>query len=194
MNRHGIRLTFLLFGLIMSSFVFAGESGQTVTSVDLKVEPFSDANTLSNLAAKTVVDVLKRQGGWLQVKTVDGASGWVKMTGIKLDGAGTSKSGDSGLANAINMAQTGRSGNTGITVATGVRGLTPDDLKNAKPNPGEVTRLDSFTVTKAEAESFARSANVSRHSVDYLAEGKSSSTPASGPATSIKNFFGGAAK
>lgn len=192
MNKSGIRLSSFIFGLMVASLVLAGESGQAVTNIDLKSEPFADAKTLSNLSAKTAVDVVKRQGGWLQIKTADGASGWVKMTGIKLDGAGTAKAGDTGLGSALSVAQTGRSGNTGITVATGVRGLTPDDLKNAKPDPDAVKKMDSFTVAKSEAESFARSANVSRYSVEYLQEGKSSASP--GAASGKTSLFGGSSK
>lgn len=198
MSTHRIRLPLLLLGFIAASLAWAGEPGQTVSNIDLKSEPFADAKTVSSLAPKTALEVLKRQGGWLQIKTADGASGWVKMTGVKLDGAGATKSGDSGLANAINVAQTGRSGNTGVTVATGVRGLTPDDLKNAKPDPDAVKKLDSYTVAKADAEKFAHNANISKHAVDYLGENKndnkSDSSQSSSPASAIKNFFGGGSK
>jgi len=199
MSIHRIRLPLLILCCAMASLASAGESGQTVTNADLKLEPFADAKTVSSLAPKTAVEVLRRQGGWLQVKTSDGTSGWVKMTGIKLDGAGAAKSGDSGLANAISVAQTGRSGNTGVTVATGVRGLSPDDLKNAKPDPEAVKKLDSYTVAKTDAESFARSGGVSKHSVDYLNESSptsstSSSSSPPNPVSGLKKLFGGDSK
>lgn len=192
-----IPLLILLLGLLAVPLSQAGESGQAVANTDLKSEPFTDAKTVGTLNAKAAVDVIKRQGGWLQVKSADGTSGWVKMTGIKLDGSGVAKSGDSGLANAISVAQTGRSGNTGVTVATGVRGLTPDDLKNAKPDPDAVKKLDSYTAGKSEAESFARSANISKHTVAYL-EGANTTTSASSSPSSApgprNGFFGGPGK
>lgn len=164
-----------LLALALSPAVaWAGDAAQTLASTGLKTEPFADAQTVGTLPASAAVEILKRQGGWLQVKSADGLSGWLKMTSVKLNSGGTAKAGSSGLVEAFNAAQTGRSGNTGVTVATGVRGLSPEDLKNAKPNPDEVKKLDSYAANKSQAASFASKAKLSSQQVDYLAENKSS--------------------
>lgn len=161
--------------LVLSSAAsWGGDAAQTIASTGLKAEPFADAQTVGTLPANAAVEVLKRQGGWLQVKSADALSGWLKMTSVKLDSGGAAKSGSTGLVEAFKAAQTGRSGNTGVTVATGVRGLSPEDLKNAKPNPDEVKKLDSYAATKSQASSFASKAKLSSQQVDYLAENKSS--------------------
>jgi hypothetical protein len=54
-------------------------------------------------------------------------------------------------------------------VATGVRGLSEEDLKNPKPNPRELERLDQFSVSRDEARSFAESARLRDQQVEYLA-------------------------
>ena len=159
--------------ILLFFFPLAGlavESGQLLVDTELLQEPFADAKSLAKLKTNTAVEVLKRQGGWMRVKPAEGAEGWVKLSAIKLGGSGTPAKGDSGLGALWNSASQGRSGNTGVTVATGVRGLTPEDMKNAKPAPEEVKKLDSFAATKGQAESSARSAKLSKQSVEYLTD------------------------
>lgn len=165
---------FFLCQLGITCNVYAADSAQTLASTELKKEPFADAQTLATLPASTTVDVLKRQGGWMQVKPASAAEGWVKMTSIKFGGTTTNPKGDSGLGSLLNVATTGRSGNTGVTVATGVRGLSPEDMKNAQPNPEAVKKLDDFAATKSQAESLASKGKLSSNKVDYLADAKSS--------------------
>lgn len=172
MNKLPIHL-FTLALAFSAAASWGGDAAQTLASTGLKAEPFADAQTVGTLPASAAVEVLARQGGWLQVKSADGLSGWLKMTSVKLDSGGTAKAGSTGLVEAFKAAQTGRSGNTGVTVATGVRGLSPEDLKNAKPNPDEVKKLDNYAATKSQASSFAGKARLSSQQVDYLAENKS---------------------
>ena len=81
---------------------------------------------------------------------------------------GVAAKSDSGMTALWNTATQGRSGNTGVTVATGVRGLSPDDMKNARPAPDQVQKLDGFAATKSQAESSAKSAKLSKQNIDYL--------------------------
>jgi hypothetical protein len=168
----------ILLGLLLLPLgAMAGDPGQTLVAIDLKQEPFVDAKTLTNLPAASAVDVLKRQGGWMQVKTTEGTEGWLKMTSIKL-GTGIAAKGETGLGSLLNVARSGRSGNTGVTVATGVRGLSAEDLKNAKPAPEAVKKLDTLPNGKREAESFAGGAKLQSQKIDYL--GMSQATTSSG--------------
>lgn len=169
-----VKLISLCFLSALATSAYAGDAAQTIVSTDLKQEPFSDAQTITSLPASTTVDVLKRQGGWMQVKPAAAAEGWVKMTSIKFGGVTTNTKGDSGLGSLLNVAASGRSGNTSVTVATGVRGLSPEDLKNAQPNPEAVKKLDDFAATKSKAESLASAGKLSTHKIDYLADAKSS--------------------
>ena len=178
------RVALILLGFLLAPLqVMAGDPGQTLVAADLKREPFVDAATVVNLPANTTVDVIKRQGGWMQVKSSDGKEGWLKMVSIKL-GTGTTAKGDSGLGSLINVARSGRSGNTGVTVATGVRGLSAEDLKNAKPAPEALKRLDRLPNGAREAETFASNAHLQAQKVDYL--GLSQATADQGA-----NTFGG---
>src|SRR5688572_9957912 len=122
MNDKNLVIRFLIVSLLFIFNSALADPGKTLLAVDLKQEPFIDAETVSKLEANTNLDVLKRQGGWMHVKTSEGHEGWLKMTSIKL-GAATEAKGESGLGSLAKMALTGRSGNTGVTATTGVRGL-----------------------------------------------------------------------
>ena len=167
-------LTAAAFLLSVSFASSAADSGQIIVSTDLKSEPFVDAKTLANLPANTGVDVLKRQGGWMQVKPASNNQGWVKMTAVKLGGTGSAAKGDSGMAALWNTAVQGRSGNTGVTVATGVRGLSPEDMKNAQPAPEQMKKLDGYAASKSQAESAAKSGKLTKQNIDYIADAKGS--------------------
>lgn len=170
----------LLLGLLLLPLgALAGDPGQTLVAVDLKQEPFVDAKTLLNLPAGSMVDVIKRQGGWMQVKPAEGSEGWLKMTSIKL-GTGTAAKGESGLGSLINVARSGRSGNTGVTVATGVRGLSAEDLKNAKPAPDAVKKLDNFPNGKREGETFAGGAKLQSQKIEYLGMSQAATSSSGG--------------
>lgn len=174
-------------GLAYAIQLQAAEVGRTIVAADLKQQPFIDAATVVNLPASTELDVLKRQGAWMQVKSGAG-EGWLKMTAVKL-GAGAAVQGksDSGLGTLVNLATTGRSGSSGVTVATGVRGLGQEELKNAQPDHEAVKKMESLTGTKNETTAFASSARLQSQSIGYLG----AATSSSGSSNSVTNFGGG---
>lgn len=157
----------------------AAETAITIKDTELKKEPFSDAPTLSTLPDKTTVEVLKRQGGWTQIKPATSNKGWVRMLNLRM-GNGTAKQGDSGLGALFNVA---RSGSSGTTVTTGVRGLSEEDLRNARPNPDELKRMQNHSVSPAEATRFASAAQLRKQSLEYLKTGTNSPSPQNTPTT-----------
>jgi hypothetical protein len=150
---------------LAASFAAWGESAQTVKATDLKKTPFADAETVAALPENTTVEILKRQGPWTQVKAAD-KEGWVRMLALRMgDGTAKGGSGGAGLAGLLNIARTGSSG---TTVATGVRGLTKEELANAQPNPEEMRKLKQYTVGAKEARTFAAAGGLKAQQVDYL--------------------------
>lgn len=164
------RLSSAAFLLSLSIASIAAETGQILVNTDLKNEPYADAKTLASLSGNSAVDVLQRQGGWLHVRPAGNSEGWVKLTAVKLGGATANAKGDSGMAALWNTALQGRSGNTGVTAANGVRGLSPEDMKNAQPAPEQVKKLENYAATKSQAESAAKSGKLSKQNVDYIAD------------------------
>jgi len=148
--------------------VYAGQVAYAVHSTEIKKQPFSDAATVATLKEDASVNIVSRQGGWTNI-TSESGNGWVRMLSLRSDST-AEKQGDTGLKTLLNV---GRSGSSGTTVATGVRGLSEEDLKNAKPNPQELEKLKNYAVDKAQAEKFARDAKLKPQKLDYLpADGK----------------------
>ena len=151
----------LLLLLFLPLTVWAGPA-TVVRATELKAEPASDAATVVRLAENTRVDALERKGGWTRVKA-PGGEGWVKMLALRYEAAGE-KRGDSGLAQAFNVARTGSSG---TQVTTGVRGLDEEKLAKAQPNPAELAKLDGFAVDRTGATGFAAQGKLSAATVPY---------------------------
>ncbi len=150
------------------------ESALTTRSTELQEQSQSDAATLATLPANTRVDVLRRSGAWSEVKTAEGQTGWVRMMSLKLgsDSAAPAagKSGSGNPAQALSsLLASGRTSNT-ATTTTGVKGLTTEDLQNAKANPAEVQKLQKFASGKDVAQAFAQRSSLEPVKVDYLAE------------------------
>lgn len=156
-----------LLALLFPALALAAPA-TVIRAVELKQSPATDAATLASLAEQSKVEVLERKGGWTRVKTEAGAEGWVRMLALRYAATGEATQGDTGIVQLLNVARTGTSG---TQVATGVRGLDPEQLKNAKPNPGELERMQSYRASPDAAAAFAESGRLQSKKVDYPKEG-----------------------
>lgn len=157
----------VLLALLFPALALAAPA-TVIRAVDLKAAPATDAATLAALAEQSKVEMLERKGGWTRVKTAAGAEGWVRMLALRYAGTGEAKQGDTGIVQLLNVARTGTSG---TQVATGVRGLDPEQLKNAKPNAAELKRLQSYRASPDAAAAFAERGRLQAKRVDYPKEG-----------------------
>lgn len=144
----------------------AVETAQVIRETALRKEPFADAELVSTLPENTVVQIVLRQGAWMQVQAGE-ATGWLRLLSLRTAAASTAK-GDSGLSAAINVARSGASGNT---VATGVRGLSKEQISNATPNLAELERMKASAADEPEARAFAAAASVVAADVSFLESG-----------------------
>jgi len=156
----------LAFGLCASAW--AAEEAYTIRATELKAKPYSDALTVLTLPARSKVIVLQRRSSWNQVKSGE-TTGWVKMLGLQLARGATDRRADNGLRSLFNVA---RSGGSGATVTTGVRGLSEEQLKNALPDPGALQALERYAADRRAAQRFAAQGKLQAQRVDYLAGGK----------------------
>lgn len=140
------------------------EGATVIRATELKRAPATDAESAGQLAENAKVDALERQGGWTRVKAAGGAEGWVRMLVLRYDGAGAARQGDSGIAQALNVARTGTSG---TQVTTGVRGLDADQLTTAKPNTAELKKLERYSASKDAAAAFAGRGPLRAQQVSY---------------------------
>jgi hypothetical protein len=155
-------MKFIVF--LFFPFLVHAEPATLLRASELKAQPASDAATVTQLAADAAVDAGGRSGGWVRVKTAAGAEGWVKMLALRYGAPGVAKRGDSGLAQAVNVARTGASG---TQVTTGVRGLDETDINTARPNPAELKRLEGYAETKQSSSSFAESGKLKAQRIEY---------------------------
>jgi hypothetical protein len=142
------------------------EPAVTTKAVDLKQNPAADAKSVAQVPAETAVDLVKREGAWVQLKAGKN-TGWAKLFDVRLGQPGqqtTKGGGGAGASQLLNLA----AGSRTSTGTTGVRGLDKDMLKKAVPDPAQVAVLDRYAVQKPEAESFARQGRLVVRTVDPL--------------------------
>jgi hypothetical protein len=160
-------LASLLVALLLVPALALAEPATVIRATELKQSPATDAAGVATLAETTKVDALERKGGWTRVRTEGGAEGWVRMLALRYAGTGEAKQGDAGISQVLNVARTGTSG---AQVTTGVRGLDAEQLANARPNPAELRKMESYSASRDGAEGFAAKGKLSAQRVDYPRE------------------------
>lgn len=159
------RLTLLLLAAGLSAAAWA-ENATLTRNSDLKAKPFTDAATVTSLTAQSKVTILTNDGGWSQVRTSSGQTGWVRLLNVRPDRQGDSGAGiGKSLSTLGNVARTGSTGNT---ATTGAKGISKDDLEQAAPNPQEVKRMDQYQATAKDAERYASANRLKAQDVSYL--------------------------
>lgn len=165
-----ILVLIVLAAALLAAPLAGAETGTVVRASELKAEPFTDAATVAKLAEQSQVEVLKRQGAWARVKAKEG-EGWLRLLSLKLGAGGPppakAEGSDSKLEGAA-LSLLGIGPRAQPTVATGVRGLSEEDLKNARPNPRELERVDRYAVSRGDARAFAESAKLSDQKIEYV--------------------------
>lgn len=164
-------LTLFLCCLLSPALMADGpqQSATVLRDSPLMAEPFSDASNIATLAAKQQVTVLQRKGGWYQVES-DQQRGWVRMSHIRFGDAAATQGDGSGLAKTLQFLSTGRSGASGVTVATGIRGLSAADVANAKPDHESINKLEAFQASPKAAKAFAGKTKLQSQQIAYLDE------------------------
>jgi len=142
------------------------ESGTALKADDIKAEPFRDAITLASVALGDKLEILQRDGGWLQVNSNKG-KGWVRMLSVRLGDASKSSASTGVLGLASGRAGTGK-----VVSTTGIRGLSEEELKSASFNEAEVTLDESYASSKSDAAAFAAQAKLVARPFNYLAAPK----------------------
>jgi len=163
------RLIILAFtlGLAVIGVAHAKETGTTRSAVDLMATPYRDAKPAGQLPSNTTVDILERHGGWLRI-SARGKTGWARLHQVRAgEGPEAKKSGE-GLAMLKNVGKTGRSGSQGIVATTGIRGLSAEELKSAKPNPKGVESMEAYRANDNAARDFARNAGLKEKDIPFL--------------------------
>jgi len=161
-----------LFVLSLAALAWAAdEQAFTNRATELKDRALPDSKTLASLPENTSVKVLARSGQWTQVEA-GGQTGWVRVFHLRFPATVSSSSpsgvGDSVMGGLTSALGFGKPAAKPATIATtGVRGLSPEDLQNASPDPEALRKAESYRADKPAAESFAREARLTSNSIDY---------------------------
>lgn len=161
-----LRLAFLIV-LALAAWPAAAQQAFTNRATDLKDQAAAEARTLASLPENTEVKVLARGGGWTRVEA-GGKAGWVRVFHLRFPATTATESSGGGFLSGITSAIGGRPKGQQAGIQTvGVRGLSPEELKNASPDGEALKRMQSFGADKGSAERFAREGKLSAVNVDY---------------------------
>jgi hypothetical protein len=135
---------FFIFTSCLSQLLWAQEA-RTFQGTQLRQDPSATSQKIADVAAKKSVKVLEKKGFWVKIEA-EGKSGWIKLSDIELPS----------ISNNIDPLSTGRKANGNIVNTAGVRGLSPEELKGAKPNTEalEVAIKNSELIKDSDIASF----------------------------------------
>lgn len=149
----------------------AQEAATALKADEIRAEPFADARVVGALKKGDTVTLLRRQGGWAEVKAGP-ASGWVRVLSVRKGGTASNQGAD--IAAVAGIA-TGRAGTGQIVSTTGVRGLGEEDFKAARFDAAQLQRAEAAAVAADPARRFAAEVGLASRSLPWL--------PAPAPAT-----------
>jgi hypothetical protein len=153
----------------LSCAAWADEQAFTSRSTELKERGAAEAKTVATLPEKTAVKVLERgAGGWTRVDA-GGQVGWVRVFHLRFPTTVESSSSGGFLSGVTSILGGGKAPQATVAT-TGIRGLSPDDLKNANPDHAALAKMQSYRANKDGAERFARDGKLAGADVGYVEE------------------------
>jgi hypothetical protein len=174
--RHALCVVALMAGLPQAAW--AQEAAVTRRAIELRDAPADSGRALASLPAQAAVTrTAERKGPWVQVRTADGATGWVHLFDIGPAGAPAESGGGGGggaLRGVTSLFGGTRATQTGGTA--GIRGLEAQDIANANPNPAAVTQMEALRQGEGEARAFADRVALRPVAVDPLPSPSASRT------------------
>jgi len=147
----------------------AAETGYVIRVTDLKARPYLDAETTVKLPEKTRVEILVRQGPWMQVQA-QGKTGYVRMLQVRMNLTESAHARAAASPAPRTVAAVNRPAGSRPTVTTGVRGFDEQGLKDAQPDPAAFERMASFAASRDQAQQFAQKTPLAARSVPYYSE------------------------
>src|SRR5690606_2497548 len=145
----------------------AAEMAATVhkSKVEVHQAPDFGSAEVAKLRRGDSVTVAGQQGLWFQVKLADGASGYVRVTDLRMDYAAQG-GGDAD----VRALFTGQAGKGRVTETAGVRGLDESTLKSASFDAGELRAMEGNRVSTGDAAAHARGQGWDATRFAYAAE------------------------
>lgn len=142
-----------ILALSLASSLALAAPGVALKDENVLSKPAAASAAVGKMTKGMAVDIVAKQGGWLQVKAGK-TQGWVRLLSVRAGSGGASSNGLAGVAGVAGAA-TQKSDPSRVVAVAGVRGLNEEDLKGAKFNAAELSKLEGYTVTASQARAFA---------------------------------------
>ncbi len=150
-----------------------------VTDCKLYSRPSTQSSKIMHLSAGTRVHTRLRSGGWKKIEVDPARSGWVRGYQVRAGeispNTDTANSGGflTGLASLSRRVSSLFSNgpdrrNTYNTATIGVRGLSEEQIRNARPDFAELGRMERFRSNDQLARGFARQGGIRARTVNHL--------------------------
>jgi Uncharacterized protein with a bacterial SH3 domain homologue len=139
--------------LSLASGLALAAPGVALKDENVLSKPSATSAAVGKMTKGMAVDIVAKQGGWLQVKA-GGKQGWVRLLSVRAGAGGAGGNGLAGVAG-VAGAVTQKSDPSRVVAVAGVRGLNEEDLKGAKFNAQELAKLEGYAVTASQAKAFA---------------------------------------
>lgn len=177
--RFGV-VALVLACVVISPGVWAqANTANTVSTVNIKratelrEAPGETAASRGPLAVATAVTRLgPRQGPWIEVRTAQGASGWVHMFDVgstaPAQGGNAATGALRGLTSFFGKGGAQAPATTTATATIGIRGLGAEDITNAQPNLEAVAQAEALRMDSARARQFGADATLVAEAVEPL--------------------------
>lgn len=116
-----------LFFILLFPIASYAQDAIVIKNTSLYKEASASSASSISIEAKKTVKIIEKKGFWVKIE-LNGQSGWLKLNDIELPST----------ANKIDALATGRTSSGNVVNTAGVRGLSPEELKNSKPDSNAV--------------------------------------------------------
>lgn len=159
----------LVCAACLAPAAWAQSVGTTNRATELKADPRAESATVANLPRDTAIVDIGRSSGWIRVQTGDKKTGWVRSFHVSMKGNISESSSSGGFLSGLSSLFAPVRREPPKTISTvGIRGLSEEEMKNAKPNPAEFNKMKSYAVSKADAQAAAQRARLNPQTVAYV--------------------------
>jgi uncharacterized protein YgiM (DUF1202 family) len=159
--------------LLMTRAAHAQERTTTARQTELRSTPDANARSVMALAQNADVTILKRDANWVRVQA-NGREGWVPATHLKQAVTVIEQAAPTGgfLSWFSQVLRTDRpqvvASRRAQTATIGIRGMDDGSVAVSKFNSEELQKLKLYSLSRNDAEEFARNAQLSAQPVAYF--------------------------
>lgn len=170
---NAISTALLAIAMAMPIATHAQERTTTVRQTELKSSPDVNSRIVIAVAQNADVTILKREANWAHVRA-SGREGWVPATHLKQAVTVIEQAAPTGgfLSWFSQVLRTDRpqmvASRRAQTATIGIRGMDDGSVAVSKFNSEELQKLKLYSLSRNDAEEFARNAQLSAQSVAYF--------------------------